>query len=201
MIGRRLTSRTFTPLNLHVTAVAVFLLLDLVLGTRLLLAWHRSGSDQTAQYNSDLLAYGQLQAKAARLQHLPQALQHSNREADRFFAARVAPSDSAVLADLGELTTRNHVRLSRATYGPRAALPGILELRIEANVSGQYTDIMHFINDMERDKDHAFFIIRSVVLTGQQGGLVDLRLRVDTYMRGEASGALLPAQGSGQEAQ
>ena len=40
---------------------------------------------------------------------------------------------------------------------------------------------MHFVNGLERDK--TFFVIRSMAFTGQQGGLVSLRLRVSTWLR------------------
>jgi hypothetical protein len=46
---------------------------------------------------------------------------------------------------------------------------------------------MHFINGIERDKDHVFFIINGVTLNGQQGGLVNLRLRMTTYLRAGAT--------------
>ena len=51
---------------------------------------------------------------------------------------------------------------------------------------------MRFVNSLERDQ--VFFVIRAMSLTGQQGGLVNLRLRVSTWLRpadAEASG--LPA--------
>jgi hypothetical protein len=40
---------------------------------------------------------------------------------------------------------------------------------------------MRFINSLERDP--MFFIIRAMAFTGQQGGLVNLRLRVSTWLR------------------
>jgi hypothetical protein len=40
---------------------------------------------------------------------------------------------------------------------------------------------MHFINGLERSK--TFFLINGLTLTGQQGGLVNLRLRLITYLR------------------
>jgi type IV pilus assembly protein PilO len=48
---------------------------------------------------------------------------------------------------------------------------------------------MHFINSVERDQN--FFVIRTMALTGQQGGSVSLRLKVSTWLRpadAEASG-------------
>ncbi len=190
---RVLAARAFTRLNLHIAVVAIFLLLDLVLGTRLLLAWHRSNSDQTDQYNADMATYSLLQQQAAHLRGLPAAMAHSNVGAERFFESRIAPSNSAALADLGALANKDHVRWTRAGYSPHAGLPGIVEMRIEASVLGQYTDIMHFINDLERDNDHSFFVIRAISLDGAQGGMVSLRLRVDTYLKDDPKGTLLPA--------
>jgi type IV pilus assembly protein PilO len=40
---------------------------------------------------------------------------------------------------------------------------------------------MHFINGLERSK--TFFLVTGLTLTGQQGGLVNLRLKLNTYLR------------------
>ena len=196
---RSFLSQALTQLNAHIAMVAVLLIFDLVLATRLIVAWHDSQSDQSAQYNAELAAYAQLQAQASHLQALPAQLASSRRQADAFLAARIPLTDSAVLTELGALSTRDHVRLARVSYPDAPAIPGIVEMRNEANVSGEYAQIMHFINDMERDKDHAFFIIRSVTLTGQQGGLVNLRIRFTSYRRADAASAavLAPAGSDG----
>jgi len=47
--------------------------------------------------------------------------------------------------------------------------------------------MMKFINDLERDKNHVFFIIDGVTFTGQQGGLVNLRLKLSTYLQAGAN--------------
>ena len=60
---------------------------------------------------------------------------------------------------------------------------------MDAGISGEYPQIMRFVNSLERDQ--TFFVIRAMALTGQQGGLVNLRLRVSTWLRpadAEASG-------------
>ncbi len=195
MPRRTLISQTFTQLNAYIAVVAVLLIFDLVLATRLGVAWHRSHSDQSAQYNQDLLTYAQLQSQAARLQALPAQLSESRQQADAFLNTRIASSDSALLAELGALTSRDHVRLSHASYTPAPAIPGIVEQRVEANVAGEYGPIMHFINDLERDRNQSFFIIRSITLSGQQGGSVNLRVRLVTYMRADAASAAILQQG------
>ena len=52
---------------------------------------------------------------------------------------------------------------------------------MDAGISGEYPQIMRFVNGLERDQ--TFFVIRTMTLTGQQGGLVNLRLRVSTWLR------------------
>ena len=51
---------------------------------------------------------------------------------------------------------------------------------MDASLSGEYAPLMHFINGLERSK--TFFLINGLTLTGSQGGLVNLRLRLITYL-------------------
>ncbi len=185
--------RYLTPLNLLAASALLLLAFDLGLVTKLLLAWHEAGSDQSAEYAADLATYTRLQGDMQKLRALPATLDQSRNAADTFFAARIPASDSTVIAELGDLADRNHVRLTRAQYTLAPAVTGLIEQRIDASMSGPYTPLMHFINEVERDKTHAFFIIRSITLTGQQGGTVNLRLRLTTYMRADAASAAVVA--------
>ncbi len=200
MTRRGRFDRYGTALNAHLAVVGALLLLDLVLGTKLLLAVHRGHSDQTAEYTSELATYAQLKQQAGRLQALPAQLASSRTQADQFVANRIPLNDSVMLTDLGGLTTRDRVRLSRAAYTAVPAIPGLVELRVDANVTGEYSSVMRFLNDVERDKNHAFFTIRSITLTGQQGGMVNLRTRMTTYLRADAVSAALLAQAGGANA-
>jgi hypothetical protein len=80
-----------------------------------------------------------------------------------------------------ELQVDSRVRLTRVQYTQGAPGPGLTEISMDASISGDYPAIMRFINSLERDP--MFFIIRAMALTGQQGGLVNLRLRVSTWLR------------------
>ncbi len=179
----------FSALNLLAAGALLLLVFDLALATKLAVAWHQASSDQSDEYTADMTTYAQLQAQMQHLRGLPARIDGSKSEAQTFFTARVPANDSTVIAELGELAAQNHVRLSRAQYTPVPAVQGLIELRVDASMSGEYDPIMHFINDVERDKNHAFFIIRSVTLTGQQSGTVNLRLRLTTYMRADAASA------------
>jgi hypothetical protein len=54
---------------------------------------------------------------------------------------------------------------------------------------------MRFVNSLERDK--IFFIVRQMSFAGQQGGMVNLRLQVSTWMQNAAAAASgLPKAGT-----
>src|SRR6185437_9518416 len=88
---------------------------------------------------------------------------------------------------IGDLEVKSGVRLSRVSYTQGAPGSYLTEITIDAGISGDYPQIMRFINGLERDQ--TFFVIRAMSLTGQQGGLVNLRLRVSTWLRPEDAAA------------
>jgi hypothetical protein len=175
--------KLFSLLNLHIAGVAILLVLDLVLLTRLFFAWHDASSDQSDEYAAQHMTYMQLQAQMSHLQGLPQKVDQARTDAQKFFDQRIAPNYSTMAGELGSLAAKNNVRLTRAQYTPSPAINGLTEVRIDASLSGEYAPLMRFINGIERDKDHVFFIINQVAFNGQQGGLVNVRLRMTTYLR------------------
>lgn len=186
--------RLFTVLNLHIAGVVLFLGLNLFLVTRLFIAWHAASSDQSANYDSEHMRYVQLQSQMSRLEGLPQKVDQARSDAAKFYEKRIADNYSTMAGELGTLTSKDNVRLTRAQYTPTPAINGLTEVRVDASLSGEYSALMHFINDIERDKNHVFFTINTLTLSGQQGGLVNLRLRMTTYLR--SSGDLPPATGN-----
>jgi hypothetical protein len=61
---------------------------------------------------------------------------------------------------------------------------------MDASLSGEYAPLMHFINGLERSK--SFFLIDGLTLTGEQGGLVNLRLSLTTYLHAAHVDLLTP---------
>ncbi len=80
--------------------------------------------------------------------------------------------------------------LTNLAYTPTPAIAGLAELRMDASLSGEYAPLMHFINGLERSK--TFFLITGLTLTGQQGGLVNLRLKLNTYLHANDLNQLVP---------
>jgi hypothetical protein len=192
--------RWFTLLNLHLAGTAVLAALVVVLAVKAGLAVHAAGAADSESYQQAQIHYIQLQAQMAHLQGLPQKVDQSRDGATHFYDMRIAPNYSTIAEQLGGAAVKNQVRLSRAEYAPSPAIEGLTEVRIDASLSGDYTPMMHFINDLERDKDHVFFIIDGVTFTGQQGGLVNLRLKLSTYLQAGATD-LPPSTASGALAQ
>ena len=185
----------FTPLNLQLAAVVLLLIVDIVIGIRVVRAQRAIHSDESAAFTAKEIHYGQLQAQMGHIQNLPAKVRQSRKDADKFIGDRIAPNDSTIAGELGNLAAKENVQLTNAQYTMTPASDGLTQVRIDASLSGQYAPLMHFINDLERDKNHVFFIISGIALNGQQGGLVNLRLRVDTYMSA-AAGSPQPSSSS-----
>jgi type IV pilus assembly protein PilO len=179
-LGKVVPSNLFSVLNLHFAGVALLLILNLVLGVRLFLAWSTLRSASAEQLLQQQTAYRALQLEMSPLRGLPQKVDLSRTQADEFYAARFPSAYSTVSATINDLATKNSVRLTNLAYTPTPAVAGLAQLRMDASLSGEYAPMMHFINGLERSK--TFFLINGLTLTGQQGGLVNLRLRLNTYL-------------------
>ena len=177
-------------LNLHFAGVALLLILNLVLAVRLFLAWstlHSASADQLSQQQTALRA---LQLEMSPLKGLPQKVDVSRTKANEFFGARFPAAYSTISTTINDVATKNSVHLTNLSYTPARAPEGLVELRLDASLSGEYAPLMHFINGLERSK--TFFLINGLTLTGQQGGLVNLRLRLNTYLHASNSKQLVP---------
>ena len=183
----RLTARArqlLTAVNLHYAGVAALVVLDLFLAAHLLLAWQAVASS-----NADAVAQQRTMLTAARiasrpLQGIDTKLADSTAQADSFYQKRLPYAFSQVLTELGALTAREGVRLSRVQYAYAPVLSGpnaLTQVNMAASVAREYRSVVGAINAIERD--HLFFTISSITLTGQQTGQVNLRLRLTTYLR------------------
>jgi type IV pilus assembly protein PilO len=191
--------RFFTALNLHIAGVVILAGVVLFLGVKALLAVHDAGAADSSSFQQQQMQYAQLQAQLAHLQGLPEKVDQARGDASKFYDERFAQNYSTVATELGDLEVKNQVRMMGAHYALAPAIDGLREVRIDANLSGDYSPLMRFINDLERDKNHVFFIITGITLTGQQGGMVNLRLRMATYL--QASAADLPVDANASQAE
>jgi len=182
--------RLTSPLTWHYAGASVLLAVVLVLGTRFGLDWAA-----TSAHTTDVLSSKQVELKALELQTAPlrgldKRVDLTRDQIKDFYDKRIPANYSSILEKVGALQVKSGVRLSRMQYTQGAAGRDLTEIAMDAGVTGEYSQIMHFINSLERDKN--FFVIRAMGLTGQQGGLVNLRLRVSTWLRPENVPSGLP---------
>jgi type IV pilus assembly protein PilO len=185
-----LRSKLISLLNLHFAGVALLLILNLVLAVRLFLAWSTLRNASADQLQQQQTAYRALQLEMTPLRGLPQKVALSRTQANDFYSARFPAAYSTISATINDLATKNSVRLTNLAYTPTPAIAGLAEVRMDASLSGEYAPLMHFINGLERSK--TFFLISGLTLTGQQGGLVNLRLKLNTYLHATDLNQLAP---------
>jgi type IV pilus assembly protein PilO len=178
-----------SPLNLHWAGVGLLVLVNAYLLVQMALLWHAQSN-----YNAEAMAQQKVELKTAEIAALPlrgldEKVSLSTSEADRFYRDRLPGSDSEMLTEVGELSKKAGVRLTGVQYVQEPVLAGtageLMAQRIDARLSGDYRPLVQFLNSLERDK--MFFAIEGVTLTGQQTGTVNLRLRLTTYLRGNAT--------------
>ena len=175
-----LRSKLFSVLHLHFAGVALLLIVNLVLAVQLFLAWNSLRAASAERLREQQTAYRALQIEMSPLHGLPQKVALSRTRAEEFYKQRFPTAYSTISATINDLATKNSVRPTNLAYTPTPALAGLAELRIDVSLSGEYAPLMHFINGLERSK--TFFLINGLTLTGSQGGLVNLRLRLITYL-------------------
>jgi len=194
--------RLASPLTWHYAGFAVLLAVTIVLAVRL-------GMDWTAldRHAADALAAKQVQLKALDLQTSPLRgldgrLEDSRVQVKAFYEKRIPPNYSSISSRVIDLGVASKVRLTRLQYTQGPPGTDLTEIRMDSAITGDYPAIMSFVNSLERDP--IFFVIRSMNLTGQQGGSVSLRMQVSTWLRpadAAASGLPPAAQGNEQNAE
>ena len=183
----RLTARAralLTAINLHYAGVAALLVIALYMVAHLLfLSQSLKAHDADAfsrQHN--MLTTARLQAQP--LRGLDSKIAASTQDADAFYQERLPYAYSQVVSELGRLTQKSNVRLANVQYSQVPVLSGanaLTELNMDASVSGDYRPIVEFINNLERSR--TFFVINSINLSGQQTGMVNLRIHLTTFLR------------------
>jgi Tfp pilus assembly protein PilO len=183
--------RLASPLTWHFAGFAVLLVLAAGLAIRLGMDWsamHNSSSDVLANKQIQLQA---LEIQTAPLRGLDKRVDKTRAEVLAFYEKRIPADYSSISSVIGDLAVSSGVRLSRMQYSQGKPDSGLTEISMDSSISGDYPSIMRFVNRLERDK--TFFIVRAMSLTSQQGGLVNLRLRVSTWLRlADAAASGLP---------
>lgn len=128
---------------------------------------------------------GQLLAKrrdALPARDMDKKLGTARTEIGEFYKDRLPQRYSDVTESLGKLAKETHTQVSQVKYDAKDAdLPGLQRLEIDAQITGDYSNLMRFINGLEREK--VMYVLNSVSLGEAQGGMIRLEIKVETYFR------------------
>ena len=179
------TRRLITQLNLYYGAVVALALVSLYLLVHLAFTWRAATNQDASALAQQTVTMKTAEIAKKPLEGLDGKLSSATVDADKFYETRLPSAYSDVLAELGVLTKKQGVKLKSVQYAQAPVLDGsageLTEVRMDAILNGDYRPLVLFMNSLERDK--MFFLINGVTLTGQQSGMVGLRLKLTTYLR------------------
>jgi len=143
---------------------------------------------QSAEMRSSIR---QQEATLERTRLLSGKIQTGRSEGDRFLSGYFLPRRTAystIMAELNDLAGQAKIA-SRDSAWSLDAVDGsdtLDMMQISANFEGQYPDLIHFINLI--DKSDRLLIIESLNATPQQsGGRLNVALKLDTFVREDGS--------------
>jgi type IV pilus assembly protein PilO len=126
-----------------------------------------------------------LAADVARAKKIRGELDDVEQDSEVFFQKQIMPAQSgysALIGNFGDLARAAGVRTSNITY--RTGDPdkrGVIEVEIGASVSGDYANIVRFINGLEHSD--TFYVLDSLTLGAGSSGGLGLNLHLRTYFR------------------
>ena len=142
------------------------------------------GSERSRREQLDQL-WRELQQKtraAEPLRDFDKKIVTARQQIDDFYKNRLPAQDSAIYEEMGKLAAQSGVKIGQIRSKAKdTESVGLRPVEIDADFSGGYLQLIRFINGLERDP--LFFIVDSVQLGGEQGGVVKLQLKLETYQK------------------
>ncbi len=186
-----LNERLRSPMLWHVAGIAVLSLVVAGLVLRLGYAWTFTDSSATRTLEAKRAQLESLKQDTTPLRGLDKRVAAIRGRIGTFYSERIPANYSLLATRIAELETKSGAQLSRISYTQGTPGVDLTEISMEASISGEYPQMMRFVNGLERDQ--IFFVIRAMSLNGQQGGQANLRLRVSTWLRtADAAASGLP---------
>ncbi len=173
-------------------AIGVLVVLDVVAAVVLfspLVGSAQSRDQQLSRLGTEI----QLKSRQVEpLRGLDKKIPTAHQQITDFYNTRLTSEDSEISGELQKLAGESGVKIEGVKYAQdqgdrsgdleqRAEAVGLHRVLVEADLSGNYLQLMRLINSLERNK--LFFIVDSVELGGEQGGTVKLAMRLETYRK------------------
>ncbi|HEX6802507.1 MAG TPA: GspMb/PilO family protein [Terriglobales bacterium] len=161
-------------------AVGALLVVDAVAVAGLLTPL--AGSASSRQQQIAQLRAALQQRREAPWRGLDKKVPEARQEIQDFYRDRFPGGYSVISGDLDRIGAQSGVKITSEKYEQKdAQIQGLQRIQIQADVSGDYLQLVKFINSLERSK--LFFIVDDLALGGEQSGTVKLQMKLETYLR------------------
>ena len=181
-----LYERLQSPLVLHLAALTILVLAVLGLSIPLLTQPGFGFGVRQEVLGSKRSQIASLQAMIKPMRGTAADIDATRAGVDEFYSNRISTNYSQITNSLGATAIKSGIRLAQIQYSQGGPGLDLNEVSMEVGISGSYPQIMQFINGVERDQ--VFFIIRALSFNGQEGGTVNLKIRISTWLK--AAGTL-----------
>jgi Tfp pilus assembly protein PilO len=163
-------------------AIAAMVLVDLVAVGVLFSPLVGSAESRRITMSELSLELSKKTREVAPLKGIDQKIILAKGQIGQFYQDRFPSRDSELAAELGKIASENGVRILQAKYKQEDATEArIVPTEIEGNFSGDYLQLVRFINALERSKQ--FFAVDSISLAGESTGPVKLEVKMHSYLR------------------
>ena len=100
-----------------------------------------------------------------------------------FYGTRFPSRGTEIYDELGKIETQTGARIQGIKYKPDddANPVGLQRVVIEGDLTGDYLQLVRFLNALERDR--MFFMVNSIELGSEQERKVKLQIRLETYLK------------------
>ncbi|MFZ1131770.1 MAG: type 4a pilus biogenesis protein PilO [Terriglobales bacterium] len=162
-------------------AIGAMLAADLVAAAILFSPLVGSADSRTLQINELRAALTKKNREVEPLRGMDKKIVLAKDQIHGFYKDRFAAQDSELLTALGKLATENGVRMQQMRYKEEdSESSGVIPVEIEGGFSGNYLQLVRFINALERSK--MFVEVDSVDLAGESSGQVKLQITLHSYL-------------------
>lgn len=161
-------------------AAGILLVVDVVAVALLLSPY--AGSESLRKQQSHQLWLDLKTRETAPWRGLDTKIPVAKQQIADFYRDRFPAGYAEISTGVDKIASESGVKISTEKYDQKPAeIDGVDRVTLQADVSGDYLQLVRFINTLERSK--LFFIVNDLELRGEQNGQVKLQIKVDTYLR------------------
>jgi Tfp pilus assembly protein PilO len=166
-------------------AIGVLLAVDLAAAAVLFSPLVGSAESRRFEKNSLAAELTKKNRDVLPLRGMDKKIDLAKKQIPQFYVERFAARDSDIADELGKIASQNGVKIQQAKYkqeDPETA--GIMPVEIQGAFSGDYLQLVRFINSLERSK--LFITVDGVDLANEGAGPVRLQVTMHSYLRSGA---------------